>query len=127
MPLIMSERHSTFFDDLKKICALKIKNAKNDDSGLYSIVVENSFGSDDSSGQVNVKLPEEHRPKYRVEPEPIAKAPQIIKHFQSENYVDEGQPIILQCIIEGLPLPKVKKLKILVFSEYNFKIIFKLF
>ena len=103
----MSERHTTHFDELKKICALKIKNAKNDDSGLYSIVVENPYGSDDSSGQVNVNVPESIRPKYREEPEPVGKAPRIVKPFQAENFINEGQPIILNCMIEGLPVPKV--------------------
>ena len=107
MPLVMSERHSTHFDELKKVCALKIKNAKDDDSGLYSVVVENPYGSDDSSGHVTVSLPELMRPKYKEEPEPIAKPPRIVKHFQPENVINEGQPIMLNCVIEGLPLPKV--------------------
>ena len=107
MPLVMSERHSTHFDDMKKIAALKIKNAKPDDSGLYSIVVENPYGTDDCSGQVNVNAPEQARHKYKEEPEPIAMAPKIIKPFQPENLINEGQSILLNCIIEGLPVPKV--------------------
>jgi hypothetical protein len=107
MPLVMSERHSTHFDELKKVCALKIKNAKRDDSGLYSIVAENPYGSDDSSGQVTVNVPEQIRPKYKEEPEPIAQAPRIVKPFQPETFINEGQPIVINCVIEGLPLPKV--------------------
>lgn len=121
-PIIMSQRHTTHYDELKKVCALKIKNAKRDDFGVYTVVVENPYGSDQSSGQVSVIFPEENRPRQPSVPaslpSPVVKAPQplqeemkaprILKHLQPETNVNEDQPVILSCMIEGSPLPQVK-------------------
>lgn len=126
MPLIMSQRHTTHFEESKKICALKIKNAKADDSGVYTVVVENPYGSDDSSGQVFVGGPDDGRLRQPQQPmtpnilSPVQRAPpshedieqnkppKIVKHLQPESSVTEGEPIILNCMIEGTPLPKVR-------------------
>jgi hypothetical protein len=123
----MSQRHTTHLEDTKNICALKIKNAKPDDSGFYSVVVENPYGSDDSTAQVIVVSPEEEkRPRHTSQPsampsyhrrpseqdvEPVLKPPRIVKHIQPETTINEGQPIILNCMIEGFPLPKLSYFK----------------
>ena len=58
MPLVMSQRHSCHCDEGKRICGIKIKNATPEDSGIYSLVIENPYGADDSSCQVLVSPPE---------------------------------------------------------------------
>jgi hypothetical protein len=138
-PLIMSQRHLTHVEDSKKLCALKIRNAKKDDSGVYSVVVENPYGSDDSSTQVVVVTPQEQRsiiPSTSV-PTPIAQipstpttaikkpsqsneqqhkplkyqAPHVVEHVNPEQTVTEGKPVVLSCIIEGTPIPQITYLK----------------
>ena len=123
----MSQRHNTHVDETKKIVALKIKNAKVEDSGVYTVVVENPFGSDHSSGPVAVIPPAE--PTYRppsvssmpapktpsvpyqaTEVQPVVKPPKIIKPVQPETSVIEGEPVILNCVIEGYPTPQVSLL-----------------
>lgn len=125
MPVIMSQRHTTHVDEVKKICALKIKNAKTDDSGVYTVVVENPFGSDHSSGPAMVVQPEPiHQTRQpsvtrtpsisnpaEPSPQPPVKPPRIVKHLQPETNVNEGQPIILNCMIDAFPAPQVKILQ----------------
>lgn len=41
-------------EESKKICGIKIKNACGEDSGIYSLVADNTYGTDDSSAQVVV-------------------------------------------------------------------------
>ena len=41
-------------EESKKICGIKIKNACGEDSGIYSLVDDNTYGTDDSSAQVVV-------------------------------------------------------------------------
>lgn len=120
----MSQRHTTHFDEVKKLCALKIKNAKPDDAGVYTLVVENPFGSDQSSGQISVLRPMDERPRHMSQssvpsPSPAPPRtpidevemrigpPRIIRHLQPETFVNEGQGITLTCMIDGVPLPTV--------------------
>lgn len=49
----MSQRHFVY-EESKKLCGLKIINSKASDTGVYSIVVDNQFGRDESSAQINV-------------------------------------------------------------------------
>jgi hypothetical protein len=121
MPVVMSQRHSTHLEELKKVCALKIVNVKYDDSGVYSVVVENQYGSDDSTAQVIILSPGESRPISSITsmPSPVVKQPyeevqrevpsppKIIKHMQPETTVNEGQPILLNCLIESQTIPIV--------------------
>jgi hypothetical protein len=114
----MSQRHTTHFEESKGMCALKIKNAKMDDSGVYTVLVENQFGSDDSSGQLFVispdgsqqmpKTPTSAAPKFSQADEfQQIVPPRIIKHFQSESFVNEGQNVLLSAMVEGFPTPEV--------------------
>lgn len=119
-PLIMSQRHTTHFDEMKKVCSLKIKNAKPDDAGVYTLVIENPYGADQSSGQVvHLRPVDEQRPRYPSQSvtSPISKTPEepkltmspprILKHLQPETNVNEGQGITLSCMIDGTPIPNV--------------------
>jgi hypothetical protein len=36
--------------------------------------------------------------------------PRIIRHFQPEQLFNEGQTIILSCMVEGLPIPQVNQM-----------------
>ncbi|RMZ96018.1 Titin [Brachionus plicatilis] len=126
-PLVMSARHSTHFDEMKKLCSLKIKNAKPDDAGLYTLVVQNPYGSDQTSGPVSLAVPEERarhsssvpsssmtQPMVqKAEPKPEEfRAPRIIKKMQPETTVNEDQAILLSCMIEpGNPLANIVFLK----------------
>jgi hypothetical protein len=117
----MSQRHTTHFDEIKKLCALKIKNAKPDDAGVYTLVIENPYGSDQSSGQVSIMRPVEERPRHSSSlpsPSPIVRSapssadepmgpPRILKHLQPETTVNEGQPITLTCMIDSPNIPNV--------------------
>ena len=53
-PLVLSQRHFVYEEEAKKLCGIKIKSAKPDDSGIYSLVIDNQFGTDDTSAQVLV-------------------------------------------------------------------------
>ena len=123
----MSARHSTHFDESKKLFSLKIKNAKPDDAGIYTLVVQNAYGSDQTSGQVSFVQPEE-RPRHpssvpsspmvqpivqKSEPTPEEfRAPRIIKKMQPETTVNEDQAVVLSCMIEpGNPLANIIYLK----------------
>jgi hypothetical protein len=57
LPLVMSQRHSCHNDEAKRIVGVKIKGAQPEDSGVYSLVVENPYGADDSSCQLVVAEP----------------------------------------------------------------------
>ncbi len=116
----MSQRHTVHEEESKKLSGLKIKNAKYDDCGVYTLVVENPYGADQSSGQVIVVSPNEvPRPKQssssvssmpkmeQLMPEEKIKPPRVIKHLQQETLINEGQPLVLNCLIEGEPTPKV--------------------
>ena len=112
----MSQRHSTYEEESKKLCGLKIKNAKDDDSGVYTLVIDNLYGSDESAAHVTVIVPDDGRVRQRLGssqgPLTVSQSdrlvpPKIISHLQPEISVVEGQPIILNCLIEGLPLPQV--------------------
>lgn len=129
-PLIMSQRHTTHVDEMKKLCALKIRNAKPDDAGLYTVVVSNPFGSDDSSAHVGVLGPDDGKPATpRIPstsvPTPLARMPtelpahqpeksappRIIKHMAPETQVNEGEHIVISCVVEGVPTPNITYLK----------------
>ena len=74
MPIVMSQRHSTHLEELKKLCALKIINIKPEDSGHYSVVVENQFGSDDSSANLFVISSSDIKPiQNKVPQSPVIK------------------------------------------------------
>lgn len=118
----MSQRHTTHFDEVKKVCALKIKNAKPDDAGVYTLVIENPYGADQSSGQIVILKPVDERPRHpshSQQPSPIVKTPvvpdekynlsppRILKHLQPETTINEGQTITLSCMVDGTPLPNV--------------------
>ena len=116
----MSQRHTTHYDESKNVCALKIKNAKPDDAGVYTLVIENPYGADQSSCQVAVLRPVDDRPRHGSQsaPSPVAvktpieepmrmSPPRIIKHLQPETNVNEGQGLTLSCMIEGSPIPNV--------------------
>lgn len=120
MPVVMSARHSTQFEESKKICSLKIKNAKPDDAGIYSLVVENPYGSDNCSAPVQFMAPAETpRPKLHnvlpvpppQRPEPVIShktiPPKFIKLLPPETFANEGDNIIFEVIIEGSPTPQV--------------------
>ncbi len=117
----MSQRHSSHLEELKKICALKIINIKPEDSGFYSVVVENQFGSDDSSSRLLVitsndvkpvqsKLPQSPivvKPIYDEVQREVPAPPKIIKHMHPETTANEGQAILLSCLIESQSIPVV--------------------
>jgi hypothetical protein len=116
----MSQRHSTHLEELKKLCALKIINIKPEDSGHYSVVVENQFGSDDSSANLFVISSSDIKPiQNKVPQSPVIKPvydeiqrevpapPKIIKNMPPETTVNEGQSILLNCIIESQTVPIV--------------------
>jgi hypothetical protein len=117
----MSQRHSAHVEELKKLCALKIINAKPEDSGYYSVVVENQFGSDDSSARLFVnssseikpihskvsQLPTVVKPVYEEDQRQVPSPPKIIKHMPPETTVNEGQAIVLNCLIESESIPIV--------------------
>ncbi len=120
MPIVMSQRHSTHLEELKKLCALKIINIKPEDSGHYSVVVENQFGSDDSSANLFVISSSDIKPiQNKVPQSPVIKPvydeiqrevpapPKIIKNMPPETTVNEGQSILLNCIIESQTVPIV--------------------
>jgi hypothetical protein len=128
MPLIMSERHSTHVEEMKHICGLKIRNAKRDDAGVYSVVVENPYGQDDSSAQVNIVTPEDLRPRIPSTSvaTPLVNAPlqsieqkqreqnappRVIRHMQPETQVTEGGAVHVSALIEGVPTPQISYLK----------------
>jgi len=116
-PLIMSQRHFTYEEESKKLCGLKVKNAKEDDSGVYTLVVDNLYGSDDSTATVVVNVagdPRRLRPRHgsfsgaplqpqneRLQP------PRVVTHLLPEITITEGEPIVLSCMIEALPLPQI--------------------
>ena len=116
----MSQRHFTYEEESKKLCGLKIKNAKQDDSGVYTLVVDNIYGNDDSTAQIVVIVPDDGRARPRhgsssglpshlqqqVHTEKL-QPPKVITHLLQEITVTEGEPIVLNCMIEGLPLPQV--------------------
>ncbi len=121
LPLVMSQRHSSHLEELKKLCALKILNTKLEDTGLYSVVVENHFGSDDSSGRLVVisssdnkslysktqQSPMIVKPTYDETQREVPTPPKIIKHMLPETTVNEGQAILLSCLIESQSIPIV--------------------
>lgn len=123
----MSARHSTHFDENKKLCSLKIKDAKPDDAGLYTLIVQNAYGSDQTSAQVSLAQPEERSrhpstvpsspmvqpAAQKPEPAPEQfRAPRIIKKMQPETTVNEDQAVVLSCMIEpGNPLANIVFLK----------------
>lgn len=57
--LILSQRHFVYEEESRKLCGLKIKSAKADDAGIYSLVIDNQHGTDDSSAQVFVNVQNE--------------------------------------------------------------------
>ena len=87
MPLVMSQRHTVHNEESKKVCGVKIKNAKPEDSGIYSLVVENPYGADDSSAQV-VVTPVESRPR----PSSVSSAPSPSPYQANPVYAEEHQP-----------------------------------
>lgn len=116
----MSQRHTTHFDEMKKVCSLKIKNAKHDDAGVYTLAIENPYGADQSSSQVVVLKPVEDRPRFQSQsaPSPVVRQPEeqqqfpmgpprILKHLQPETNLNEGQTVVLSCMIDGSPIPNV--------------------
>lgn len=118
----MSARHSTQFEESKKICSLKIKQAKPDDAGIYSLVVENPYGSDNCSAPVQLVPAMEPRPKLHPNavnvlptppqrPEPVISQktipPKFIKLLPPETFANEGDNIVFEVIIEGSPTPQV--------------------
>lgn len=56
---MLSQRHFVYEEESKKLCGIKIKNAKPDDSGIYSLVIDNQYGTDDTSAQVIVNAKNE--------------------------------------------------------------------
>ena len=109
----MSQRHFVYEEESKKLCGLKIKNAKEDDSGVYAVVIDNLYGTDDSTAQVVVILPNDGRIRQRngsntALQQPACEKllpPRVGTNLVPEQTVMEGEPIVLNAIIEGLPLP----------------------
>lgn len=116
----------THFDESKKVCSLKIKNAKPDDAGVYTLMIENPYGADQSSGQLVVLRPLDERQRQGSQSvqSPVAKTPvedqlkmsppRVLKHLQPETNVKEGQGITLSCMIEGTPIPNVSYLLLII-------------
>ena len=126
MPLIMSQRHSCHNDETKRICGIKIKNATPEDSGVYSLVIENPYGADDSSCQVVVMPPEPRQrlasadsvpysplpdqamnAPLRMEESANPVPPKFIIGLPPNGKLNEGEPISLSCKVEGSPVPNV--------------------
>lgn len=125
----MSARHSCHNDEAKRICGVKIKNAQPEDSGVYSLVIENPYGADDSSCQVIVTAPRPRlmsqdsvpyspvgipeSPSYTGPMEESANAipPKFVVGLPANGKVNEGEPIHLNCRVEGSPMPQVTWLK----------------
>ena len=112
----MSQRHSVYEEESKKLCGLKIKNAKEDDSGVYTLVVDNLYGSDDSTAQVIVNVSDARRIRPRhgsfssvpsQQPQEKLLPPKVVTQSLPEITINEGEPIILSCMVEALPLPQV--------------------
>jgi hypothetical protein len=125
-PLIMSQRHTCSLDEAKNIAYLKIKNVKPDDSGFYTIVVENPYGHDNSSAQAVIISPEENKPRqpYRApmpapqqqQQQPLLQAPpmsppRITRPFAPETNIVEGESIVLSAIVHGSPTPQISYYK----------------
>ena len=53
IPLILSQRHFVY-EEAKKLCGLKIVNSVANDSGTYTLVIDNQFGKDECTSQVIV-------------------------------------------------------------------------
>lgn len=120
----MSERHTTHFEESKNICALKIRNAKKDDTGVYTLFIQNPYGSDESTAQVLVIVPDmrpvqqmapqmpqsviQEIPKMAPTPANETKPPKFVKHLQPETTLNEGNSLILNCMIESLVAPQVR-------------------
>lgn len=119
-PIVMSARHTTQYEDSRKICTLRIANAKIEDSGIYSLLIENPYGSDNCSANIQVPGPVEPyiMPKHMAPPTPTQKPPappmsqkpvppRFIRLLQPETFANEGQTIIFECELEGSPTPTV--------------------
>jgi hypothetical protein len=76
MPLIMSQRHSCHNDEAKRICGVKIKNATPSNTRIYSLVIENPYGADDSTCQVIVAPPEPRQRLASVDSVPYSPLPE---------------------------------------------------
>ena len=127
LPVILSQRHTVSFDEHNSVIALKIKNATPDDSGVYTVRIQNPLGSDSSDCQVRVspafapKRVEDHlNPAYQVmvteevavtEVQVPVRAPRIMKAIQHDVNIKEGEPFQLTCIVDGYPEPKVNWFK----------------
>jgi len=130
MPLVMSQRHSCHSDEGKRICGIKIKNATPEDSGIYSLVIENPYGADDSSCQVLVQSPRqramstdnipyspaptEHGPTPQRFDEGTclnAIPPKFVLGLPPNKQVNEGEPLSLTCQVQGSPMPNIIWLK----------------
>jgi hypothetical protein len=120
----MSERHTTHFEESKNICALKIRNAKKDDTGVYTLFIQNPYGSDESTAQVLVIVPDmrpvqqmapqmpqsviNELPKMAPTPANETKPPKFVKHLQPETTLNEGNSLILNGMIESALPPQVR-------------------
>ncbi|KAI9552427.1 hypothetical protein GHT06_022793 [Daphnia sinensis] len=99
-------------------CSLVIREAFQEDAGLYRVVAVNSAGEASSQCHLTVSPIEEKRHdegtnssvtlvSLTAQPDPTTEPPVFKKIFGNVG-VDEGGPLILDCTITGRPTPHVQ-------------------
>jgi hypothetical protein len=99
---VLSSRHAPSYEEKNNIGGLKIKNAKPDDSGIYGISVKNPFGGDTSECEVIVIPSKPANQSLKG-----LKRPEFIIPLAPEVSIKDGQPIYLNCTVDGDPEPQV--------------------
>ncbi|XP_046998678.1 muscle M-line assembly protein unc-89 isoform X3 [Schistocerca americana] len=93
-------------------CSLIIQEAYLDDAGEYKVVAINSAGEANSKCNLSVKSLADTEPKIQPKPpevteEASGKAPKFTK-LLADVMVSETESAVLDCCVEGDPLPEIK-------------------
>ncbi|XP_049784509.1 titin isoform X1 [Schistocerca cancellata] len=93
-------------------CSLIIQEAYLDDAGEYKVVAINSAGEANSKCSLSVKSLADTEPKIQPKPpevteEASGKAPKFTK-LLADVMVSETESAVLDCCVEGDPLPEIK-------------------
>lgn len=90
--------------DKSGLLSLYIAQVSADDDGVYTVKVSNSAGDAKCYANVSV-LSEKKGPT--VPPKPKIKAPGFLQLF-SDQLVQKGKSVTLECVVAGNPKPEVK-------------------
>jgi hypothetical protein len=119
-----SSRIKTNYNPSNGIVTIKLEDVNVYDAGSYKIAADNIGGRAESACVVYInkapvidvgpesrlqsapRTPSSSAPKMEESQKIIP--PRIIRHFQPEQLFNEGQTIILSCMVEGFPIPQVE-------------------